>query len=246
MIHYHGTPCGATREDVARFLSGRHALIPWVRPEDAGTAAEVCQSFAFDNGAFTAWKAGEPITDWSGYYEWVELWRHHPAFDWAIIPDVIDGDEQANDDLLAECPFEDGVPVWHLHESLERLERLTVTYTRVALGSSGKWPNPGTDSWWERMADVMDVACDEQGRPRTKLHGLRMLSPEIFCRLPLASADSTNAARNSNLVSRYGMYPPPNASTRMAIIAERIEKHQSVAIWERKQQADLFDACGVS
>lgn len=241
MIHYHGTPCGNTREDVARFLSGRHALIPWVRPEDAGTAAEVCQSFAFDNGAFTAWKAGKPIKDWKPYYAWVNEWKRHPGFDWAIIPDVIDGSEAENDELESEWPHgHSGVPVWHLHESLERLQRLVFEWPRVAIGSSGQWPDPGTKSWWERMAEAMDVICDVHGRPRTKLHGLRMLSPEIFCRLPLASADSTNAVRNSNLIGRYGQYPPPNASTRMAIIAERIEKHQSIAIWKAPDKADLF------
>jgi hypothetical protein len=31
MIHYHGTPIGGTRQDVARFLVGRHALIPFGR-----------------------------------------------------------------------------------------------------------------------------------------------------------------------------------------------------------------------
>lgn len=66
MIHYHGTPAGGTRDDAARFLRGRHALVPWVRDEDIGTVAEVCQSFMLDNGAFSAWKSGEPITDWGG------------------------------------------------------------------------------------------------------------------------------------------------------------------------------------
>lgn len=28
MIHYHGTPVGGTRQDGARFLAGRHALVP--------------------------------------------------------------------------------------------------------------------------------------------------------------------------------------------------------------------------
>lgn len=226
MIHYHGTPCGATREDVARFLSGRHALIPWVRHEDIGTAAEVCQSFILDNGAFTAWKSGSPITDWTGYYEWVDKWRRHPGFEWALIPDVIDGSESDNDDLLAKWPYDDyGVPVWHLHESLLRLERLCVAYPRVALGSSGEWPNPGTDKWWHRMSEAMEMVCDDTGRPIAKLHGLRMLDPAIFHRLPLASADSTNAVRNSSSYNRFGNYCPPNASTRMTIIAERIEKH---------------------
>lgn len=240
MIHYHGTPCGGKREDVARFLAGRHALIPWVRPEDIGTAAEVCQSFCLDNGAFTAWKSGEPITDWSGYYEWVDTWRRHPGFDWAIIPDVIDGTEEDNDSLLAEWPYEEcGVPVWHLHESFERLERLVSAYPRICLGSSGQWANPGTDGWWNRMSEAMEAACDEHGRPRAKLHGLRMLDPAIFHRLPLASADSTNAVRNANL-PRFGMYAAPNLSTRMGIIAERIEAHQSAAIWVARQEQKVL------
>jgi hypothetical protein len=215
---------------VARFLTGRHALIPFNRPEDIGTAAEVCQSFCVDNGAFGAWKAGEPIEDWTAYYEFLDLWHRHPAFDWALIPDVIDGNEDDNDELMDEWPGHiEGVPVWHLHESLDRLARLA-TWPRIALGSSGEWPEPGRERWWERISEAMEVLC-EDGRPRCKIHGLRMLDPAIFTRIPFASADSTNAVRNSSSYSRFGPYLPPNASTRMAIIAERIEKHQSAAVW---------------
>lgn len=232
MIHYHGTPCGGKRTDVALFLAGRHALIPFPRAEDIGIAADVCQSFCVDNGAFSAWKSGEPVTDWSGYYEWVGLWRKHPCFDWAIIPDVIDGDEADNNRLLDEFPYEEcGVPVWHMHESIGRLEMLVNAYRVVALGSSGQWPNPGTQSWWERMADAMDAICDEHGRPPCKLHGLRMLNPAIFHRLPLSSADSTNAVRNGSSLTRYGQYCPPSHGARMSIIADRIEAHQSAAVW---------------
>lgn len=231
MIHYHGTPCGSTREDVARFLAGRHALVPFSRPEDIGTAAEVCQSFCLDNGAFTAWKSGKPIEDWTPYYEFCETWHRHPAFDWALIPDVIDGDEGQNDSLLDEWPGHiEGVPIWHLHESLDRLNRLA-SWPRIALGSSGEWPNPGERKWWDRMSQAMDVICESDGRPRCRLHGLRMLDPAIFTRLPLASADSTNAVRNSSSYDRFGIYVPPNASTRMHVIAERIERHQSAALW---------------
>lgn len=253
MTHYHGTPCGGTRSEVARFLAGRHALVPWVRSEDIGTAAEVCQSFCLDNGAFTAWKSGKPIEDWSGYYDWVKLWYRHPGFDFAIIPDVIDGSEVDNENLIAEwqkSSFQKGhpklvaagVPVWHLHESLERLDRLVRLWPRVALGSSGQWATPGTDGWWRRMAEAMSVACDGEGRPRVKLHGLRMLDPAVFHRLPLASADSTNAVRNGNLVKRFGMYCPPANGARQGIIADRIEAHNSAAIWERESPVlSLFD-----
>lgn len=201
MTPYHGTPYGGTREEAARFLSGRHALVPWVRDEDIGPAAEVCQSFMLDNGAFSAWKTGKPITDWSGYFKWVQDWAQHPAFDFAVIPDVIDGDEQANDNLLVQwykrVPlWIAAAPVWHLHESLERLARLVNCHKGrpLCLGSSGEYSSPGTGRWWARMAEAMAVCCDEQGRPKCRLHGLRMLDPAIFHRLPLASADSTNAA----------------------------------------------------
>lgn len=244
MIHYHGTPCGGPRQDVARFLAGRHALIPFPRPEDIGTAAEVCQSFCIDNGAFTAWKQGEPVTDWKPYYDFVIEWAQHPSFDWALIPDVIDGTEEDNDQLLTRWPIclgmTAGVPIWHLHESLERLERLSKVYPRVALGSSGQWPTPGTDGWWDRMAEAMRVVCDRHGRPRCKLHGLRMLDPAIFHRLPLASADSTNAVRNSSNYSRFGTYTPPSAAARMATIADRIEAHNSAAIWQQLEVQNVL------
>ena len=229
MIHYHGTPCGGKREDVARFLSGRHALIPCGRTEDLGTASEVCQTFVLDNGAFTAWRSGKPIQDWHEYYRFVDEWRRHPAFRWAIIPDVINGDEADNDELLACWPYDEcGVPVWHLHESLDRLYRLVSAYPTVALGSSGQWAVPGDEAWWERMAEAMEVACDDSGRPLCKLHGLRMLNPEVFGRLPLASADSTNAVQNgSRTANRVGC----NTLTGMTIIADRIESHQSAATW---------------
>ena len=256
MIHYHGTPCGATRDDVARFLKGRHALIPWVRPEDIGTAAEVCQSFCIDNGAFSLWKAGESRTDWVPYYEFVKSWCRHPAYDWCIIPDVIDGDEAANDKELIRFVNWDGwrgerhwwthgVPVWHLHESLERLERLSKGWQRIAFGSSGQWKTPGTASWNDRMSEAMAVVIDEHNRPRCKLHGLRMLNPAIFHRFPFASADSTNAVRNSSSFSRFGMYVPPSASTRMEINAQRIESHQEAAIWVPEVEQPMLAFMGM-
>lgn len=245
MIKYHGTPCGGRREDVARFLAGRHAMVPFEHDkndaEDVCTAAEVCDNFVVDNGAFSAWRSGNAVTDWSAYYAFVDEWRRHQAFEWAVIPDVIDGDETANDDLLADWPFEEcGVPVWHLNESIGRLERLVAAYPRVALGSSGEFADPGTRAWWGRMAEAMAVIVDERQRPRTKLHGLRMLDPAIFHRLPLASADSTNAAMNgSRTAKRCGC----NVLTGNVIIAQRIEAHQSASEWveTEKQRVLLWE-----
>lgn len=241
MIHYHGTPIGGPKADAARFLAGRHALVPFSYPADAAIVADVCQSFVLDNGAFTAWTQGGEI-DRPAYYDWVREWYRHPGFDWALIPDVIDGDEAANDAMLAEWPQDlriVGVPVWHLHESLERLERLVAGYRVVALGSSGVYRSPGTAVWWGRMGEAMQVACDAQGRPRAKLHGLRMLDPDVFSLLPLSSADSTQAAVNSGAVSRFGSYPAPTRAQRAEVLAARVEAHNSCPVWVSHKQEVL-------
>lgn len=239
MIHYHGTPAGGGRLDAAKFLAGRHALVPFLRQDDMGIVSEVCQSFCFDNSAFSHWTKGGQL-DVEGFILWVETWYRHPGFDWALIPDVIDGDEDANDLLLESWPRQlPGVPVWHLHESLDRLQRLASTWRTVAIGSSGQWATPGTAPWWTRISAAMDAICDEQGRPSCRLHGLRMLDPAIFSRLPFASADSTNAAVNGGSVSRFGMYTPPTAGQRAAVIADRIESHNSAPVWQRSGQVEL-------
>lgn len=234
MIHYHGTPISGTGEDAARFLMGRHALVPFSYPVNLAPALDFCQSVCLDNGAFTNWKKGGDVNV-PDYYAWVQSVAGHPSLDWCLIPDKIDGTEQDNAELVEQweqmnCSVE-SVPVWHLHESLDWLDRLVSKFRTVALGSSGQWSDPGAADWWVRIGEAMAVACDATGRPRARLHGLRMLDPEIFTRLPLASADSANAGRNCGSRSRFGMYPAPTAGQRAEVIAARIESFNSAPRW---------------
>lgn len=235
MIHYHGTPIGGTRQDAARFLVGRHALIPFGRQDDIGPVLDNCQSFVLDNGAFSHWKQGKGAIDFDAYWQWVHSLYQHPGFDWALIPDIIDGSESDNQDWVNKWVRiggkAKGVPVWHMHESFEWLEYLVNNFQTVALGSSGDYKSPGTEKWWHRMTDAMQIICDKHGKPKCKLHGLRMLNPKIFTHLPLSSADSTNAAVNCGSIDRFGMYKPPTASQRAAVIADRIEQHNSAPIF---------------
>lgn len=241
MIHYHGTPLGGPRQDGPRFLQGRHALIPFTYQDDIGVVAECCQSFVLDNGAFTIWNKGGTLNV-DGYSVWVEKWHKHPSFDWALIPDVIDGNEEDNDALIRNWNTKmRGVPVWHMHESIERLVMLSLKWDFVALGSSGQYASPGTSDWWTRMTAAMNAIVDDQGRPNCRLHGLRMLDPVVFTKLPLSSADSTNAAVNSGSLSRFGQYLPPTSSQRAAVIAARIEAHNSAHIWQQQpEESCLF------
>ncbi len=237
MMHYHGTPF-AGRPNNTRALSGKHAMVSFERPDDIDHVAEVCQSFCLDNGAFSAWKAGRPY-DFDGYMDWAEHWLGHPGCDFAVIPDIIDGNEKENDDLLYSLPLTGKarwVPVWHLHESIERLVKLALSWPRVALGSSGEYSTVGDPRWWSRMAEAMDAITDDSGRPITRLHGLRMLDPGVFSYIPFASADSTNVARNIGIDTRWtGPYVPTSRYARALVMMDRIESHAVASHWVKHQ-----------
>ena len=153
MIHYHGGPI--TPETCAyRAWRGGHAFISFAHPDQIRLAAGICQTFALDNGAFSFWRQGRE-TDWQGYYAWCDEWLSHPACDWAVIPDVIEGGEEENDTLIREWPFgHRGVPVWHLNESPERLVALAAEWPRVALGSAAEWDVSNPTKCLQRLYDV--------------------------------------------------------------------------------------------
>lgn len=241
MIHYEGLPI-TPQEAAAAAIEGGHAFLSHRYRDQLELVLLLCQSFAVDNGAFSAWKSGQPVTDWTAYYKWVEDLSRYPIFDFAVIPDVIDGDEKANDDLLAEWPWRGtakslwvGAPVWHMHESIDRLQRLAEEWPRVCLGSSGQYATVGNASWWCRIAEALNAICDADGVPICKLHGLRMLNPDVFTRLPFASADSTNIAQNVGIDSAWrGTYPPRSKAMRARVMRERIEGQQATMFWERQ------------
>ncbi|MFM5187458.1 hypothetical protein ACET9E_04145 [Aeromonas caviae] len=230
MIHYHGGPI--TPDTCAiKAWKGRHAFISYANHHQLALASEITQSFALDNGAFTFWKTGRPI-DWAGYYQFVEKWKRHPRFDFAIIPDVIDGGEKGNDELLAAWPHGKivGVPVWHMNESDERFIRLCRHYPRVAIGSCGEYDIKYHKKCVQRLKDVIRHVVDAEGYPTAKLHMLRGLNQAVFKHLPFASADSTNVARNIGLDSAWkGTYKPQSKETRAAILVERIESINSAS-----------------
>ncbi|EKN6173587.1 MULTISPECIES: hypothetical protein [Yersinia] len=243
MIHYHGGPI--TPDTCAiKAWRGRHAFISFAHSSQIGLASEICQTFALDNGAFSTWKkAGKNKIDWSDYYNFVDRWKNHPGLDFAIIPDVIDGGAEENDALLAEWPHGKfaGVPVWHMNESNDRFIRLCNEYPRVAIGSCGEYDVKSPLKAVARLKDIIRHVVDVNGQPITKLHGLRMLNPTIFTRLPLASADSTNVAQNIGKdVNWKGTYQPFSKETRAAVMVERIESHNSSGTLDYCEKRDHF------
>jgi hypothetical protein len=248
LIPYHGTPITPATA-AAKVLKDRHAFVSFRYQQTLEIAVEVARSFAVDCGAFTAWKQGEPAPDWGTYLGWVRDLMRYPSFDFAIIPDVIDGSEEDNDRLVDwwhehfKNQDNPGVPVWHLHERPERLDRLCQEWPRVALGSSGEYATPGTEKWWARLDQALRMVCDDSGRPAAKLHGLRMLDPALVAHIPFASADSTNVGRNIGIDSRWnGSYQPPDVDWRALVLAARAEAVNAPTRWAgRPIQQNLFE-----
>ena len=243
MPHFHGTPFGGTRADRQRALTDRLVLIPYPRPDDLALALRHCRGFIADNGAYTDWRKGHPtFRDYAGYVAWVEKLQQHPLFHWAVIPDQIGGTEAENNALLAQWPAHlRGVPVFHMHHSLDRLRWLAQNYPTVALGGGQGYEQLKSRAWWARIDQMMDVLTDEAGRPICQLHGLRMLDPKVFTVLPLASADSANAARNSSHVHRFA--PGLSRGERACQLADRIERNAPATAWKRRtgpHQYELF------
>ena len=244
MIHYHGLPMTGFDSPIFS-MQGKHCMISFAHPDQVAIAAEICQSFTLDNGAFSAWKAGKKF-DIEKLAEWVSAWCMHPGCDWYCLPDVIGGDENDNAKIRAEwfnlvdtSVWNRGVPIWHMHEDIGVLfDFISWNAPCIAVGSSGEYATIGNTKWWGRIAEAMEILCDEHGVPKTKLHGLRQLDPTIFSHIPYSSADSTNVARNIGLDVRWNNYAPKSRRIRAQIMAERIESHASASRWN-------FESVGV-
>lgn len=136
-------------------MVGRHFCVSFAAPGDLDWCLRHAASVMLDNGAYSAWTRGASV-DWRDFYSWAASVRHP---NWAVIPDVIDGDEAANDALLAQCPLPRALsaPVWHMHESLSRLHRLATGYPRICIGSSGAYATPGAPAWRTRIDEAWRV-----------------------------------------------------------------------------------------
>jgi hypothetical protein len=190
LIHYHGTPLTPRAKLLP--LAGKHFCVSYAEPRDAGVCMEIGQSVLWDNGAFSAFTQGRAV-DWATYYHWLEPKLGHPH--WAVIPDVIDGTVEQQQDLLRRWPFGHfGAPVWHMGLSIIYLLGLAEKWPRLCFGSTGQYWRVGSDSWRRRA----DEAFNELAKRHQRLPWVHMLRGMALggSHYPFASVDSANFARN--------------------------------------------------
>lgn len=239
VIHYHGTPVWGDAGNVHRIaVTGAGAFVSYARPDQLASSIKYALSVAIDNGAFSAWKRGLVI-DWQQFYQWLIPHYHHPKLSFFVIPDVVEGREADNDELIAKLPrcFKDkAAPVWHLHESLHRLVELCREWPRVCFGSSGEYATIRTQLWHRRMSEAFEtIYCKHSFS--TQVHGLRMLDGRVLGNYPLATADSTNLACN---VPKFEVkYPELTKAIREADYAKNLSEDELKAVILKRRCAIL-------
>lgn len=194
-IHYHGTPI--TPLSVLESLAGKFFCVSFAHPEQVKRCHDIGQGVMLDNGAYTIWKQGGCI-DPKAFWRWAEPWLECRTT-WAVIPDVIDGTEEQNRELVCRCPHypEKVAPVWHLHESLDYLTWLADQWPRICFGSSGQYAEVGSPAWHNRIQEALDVCWGS----RPMIHMLRGMRCSRMP-YPFSSVDSTDVARNHHAAKR--------------------------------------------
>lgn len=173
-------------------MGGKHFCVSFAEPRDAERAMTHGQSVLWDSGAFTAFTQKRAV-DWTAYFKWLEARLGHPH--WAIVPDVIDADEDHQRMMIAQWPFGTfGAPVWHMGLSVQYLLELADKWPRICFGSSGRYWEVGSESWSRRA----DEAFNELAKRHARLPWVHMLRGLHLAgdSWPFASADSVNVARN--------------------------------------------------
>lgn len=228
MIHYHGTPI-TPRAQLER-MAGRHFCVSFAHPNDLKTCLRIGQSVVLDNGAFSTHTRGAEF-DAPGFYKWLEPVLAPPH--WAVVPDSIGGDLEAQYKLLSTWPrqtfgYDNCAAVFHLHHPLSHLDFLANAYPKVCLGSSGEFWEIGTAKWCARMDEIFNLLAKRRVMPW--VHGLRMLGQHSGP-WPMASADSTNVAQNFKRDTGCAECK-----------AAPIDGRQPAATWKpRPGQVQLFD-----
>lgn len=192
MIKYHGTPI--TPQVELERMAGRNFCVSFFRPDNLHTCLRIGQGLMLDNGAFSVKTRGAEL-DIPGFYAWLEPMLTHPH--WAVVPDAIDGDVEQQRQMARTWPFprSHGIPVWHLGLPIDYLLELCDGWGRVCLGSTARFWSVGSADWCRRMDEAFNAMHRTFGARLPWVHGLRMLG-QADGPWPLASADSTNVARN--------------------------------------------------
>lgn len=141
-----------------------------------------------DSGAFSADSKGEPI-DIYDYIEFIKKNKKHLEV-WANLDVIGDAKATWKNQEIMEKEGVGGIPVFHIEDDIRYLHRC-LSYPYFALGGmAGKGSSEKRRLHFLDMC--FDIICDEEGKPKNKVHGFGLASPKYVFRYPWFSFDSSS------------------------------------------------------
>lgn len=147
-----------------------------------------------DSGAFSMWSLGAKV-DIAAYCDYIkrndDIIRHD---DDAILASVMDAIGDAlgtyQNQLAMEAMGVRPLPCFHFGEDVRYLEHYVANYSYITLGgmvAQSTWQlKLWLDDIWEKYL------TDGSGRPKVKVHGFGLTTPELMRRYPWYSVDSSS------------------------------------------------------
>ena len=123
---------------------------------------------------------------------------------------------QKNQDYL-EAQGLNPLPVFHYGENIKILEGLIEKYDYIALGGMVPIPSKTLIHW---LDFVWEYLCDEEGRPKIKVHGFGMTTRHLIKRYPWFSIDSTSPIIGAAMGRIYTENGECDLSRKQGIIPE--------------------------
>lgn len=160
-----------------------------------------------DSGAFTVWNKGKPV-DFEKYLKYA--CETQDKWDVIIVLDQIPGSPGHKNVSLAErdhcanisweryqimlkagIPAEKLMPVFHQGEQPKWMKKMIDNCPLIGISPAND-RTPEEKKVW--LNDTMDIACNPDGTPRSRFHGLAVTSPSLMRDYPWHSVDSASWA----------------------------------------------------
>ena len=145
------------QKDYYRSSKAKAFVSAYMHPEQLAECIELVgenEILILDNGAFTAWKKGITLDAawWDGFYAWANAAMDKCPNAVCVIPDVINGDEASNLQLIADAIKggkikypERAMAIWHMNESFDQLEKLFRIFNFVTSAAAARLTLPRTN-----------------------------------------------------------------------------------------------------
>ncbi len=152
-----------------------------------------------DSGAFSAWSQGIEVN----IHDYIAFVKEHEDIltVYANLDVIGSAEGTFQNQKIMEAAGLNPLPVFHVGEPWDYLQRYIDNYDYVALGGMVGRPKPTLVPWLNQC--FSKYICDDAGYPKAKIHGFGLTSLSLMLQYPWYSVDSTSWIMTSRMGSIY-------------------------------------------